>query len=405
MPPFPRAAVFRTGRWLRFLLGFALAVAPAAVYGVVGATRAAEGSVAPAGALAGAWRLLPPAPISPDAGLTSVWTGRQMLVFGREEARAEDGTVRVRVNVAAAYGPRTNRWRRLPSPGPTSSFLGYSSVWTGREMLVWGQGTRLAFNPRTSSWRRLPASPLLATHDGYGLVVWTGREMIGWGGGCCGDAFSDGVAYNPATNRWRRLARSPLAGSQSPIGAWTGRELVVFVGNLDPEGKPWSARLARAAAYDPATDSWRRLAPLPVPRPGASAAWDGHEVLVVGGRYGGPAQATAAFGFAFDPATNRWRRLPRMEQGRVGAAAVWSGKRLLVWGGQTEPVGAEAPGLPTHGLAYDPATNRWSTLPPAPLQGRPDPTALWTGRELLVWGGGDSSPRFTDGAAFAPAAQ
>jgi N-acetylneuraminic acid mutarotase len=345
---------------------------------------------------AGTWRLLPKAPIAPnEGGPTAVWTGRQMLVFGRVTTRGQNGAIVKRMNVAAAYDPARNAWRRLPSPGPTSGFMGYSAAWTGKEMLVVGQGTRAAFNPRTNRWRRLPGSPLLSIHDGYGLVVWTGRELIGWGGGCCGDAFSDGVAYNPATNRWRPLAPTPLAGSQRPIGAWTGRELIVFVGGTNPDGKPWPARLARAAAYNPRTNKWRRIAPLPAPRGGANAVWDGREVLVVGGATSG-ARPLPRVGFAYNPATNRWRRLPPMESGRVGGAAVWTGKRLLMWGGTTR-VGSLVP--PPHGLAYDPRTNRWSPLPKAPLKGRLEPAAVWTGRSMIVWGG-MAPPRFGDGAAF-----
>jgi N-acetylneuraminic acid mutarotase len=228
--------------------------------------------------------------------------------------------------------------------------------------------------------------------------------MIAWGGGCCGDALSDGVAYDPATNARRRLAPSPLAGSQRPIGAWTGRELIILVSPLDPDGKPWPARLARAAAYNPATDAWRPIAPLPARRDGASAVWDGRELLVVGGIgvRGGALPPPAAVGFAYDPATNRWRRLPPMESGRIGAAAVWTGARLLVWGGQTGRAGAASYNVPGHGLVYDPVANRWSELPPAPLLGRQGPTAVWTGNELIVWGGG-GEPAFTDGAAFRPA--
>jgi N-acetylneuraminic acid mutarotase len=258
-------------------------------------------------------------------------------------------------------------------------------------MLVLGQGTRASFNPLTNRWRRLPGSPLLSVHEGHGLVVWTGRELIGWGGGCCDDAFSDGVAYNPATNRWRALAPTPLAGSQHPIGAWTGKELIVLVGGLNPDGKPWPARLARAAAYNPRTDTWRRIAPLPAPRDGATAVWDGRELLVVGG--------AARVGFAYDPATNRWRRLPAIGSARVGGAVVWAGNQLLLWGGTTRP-GALVP--PRNALAYDPATNRWSSLPRAPLGGRLEPTAVWTGSSLIVWGG--ATPAGTsDGAAFTPA--
>jgi hypothetical protein len=286
-------------------------------------------------------------------------------------------------------------------------------VWTGNEMLVWGQGLKKAYSPRTNRWRDLPDSRLLRVHEGFGLVVWTGTQMIGWGGGCCGDAFSDGVAYRPSTNRWSALPRSPLAGAQRPLGAWTGRELIVLVGNLDPDGKPWPARLARAAAYDPSTRRWHRIAPLPEPRNGADVVWDGRELLVVGGagapRNGTPGQL-ARVGFAYDPATDRWRRLAPMRSGRIGGVAVWTGKRLLLWGGQVGPLGAKTVATGS-GLAYDPVRDAWEELPQAPIRGRIGPTGVWTGSELIVWGGDSvacaSGGRCTtrhlhDGAALRP---
>ena len=412
-----RSQMSARARRFCFALALVLLVAPAAAPGESGPgpaagrfTAIARGTATPP--LAGSWRLLPAAPIAPDEGLASVWTGKEMFVFGRVTKRAKDGAVLGRANVAEAYDPARGAWRRLPSAGPTTSFMSESAAWTGTELLVWGQGIREAFNPLTGRWRRLPGSPYLAVHDGFGLVVWTGRELIGWGGGCCGDAFSDGVAYSPTTNTWRNLARAPLAGSQHPTGAWTGRELIVFVGELDPDGNPWPAGLARAAAYDPVTDRWRRIAPLPAPRYGAAAVWDGSEMLVVGGS-GAPRAnrppAPARVGFAYDPATNHWRRLPRMESGRIGTVTVWTGKRLLVWGG-SKTTGTGPPVIPPHGLAFDPTSNRWSSLPQAPLVGRLDSTAVWTGRALLVWGGqrpaiplGTGTSFFADGAAFTPA--
>ncbi|MGB2954109.1 MAG: GerMN domain-containing protein [Gaiellaceae bacterium] len=344
--------------------------------------------------VAGTWRLLPAAPIALAAGeLTSVWTGREMIVFGRATSRSSNGTLRF-VNVAAAYNPGANTWRRLAPPlGLPGSYQGhYRAVWTGKEMLVWGPTVNEAFNPLTNHWRRRPRSP---TGRAGGIVVWTGREMIGWGGGCCGDAFSDGAAYSPATNTWRRLAPSPVAGQQSPVGAWTGRELVIF-GGRGFEGKATSG-----AAYDPTADSWRRIAPPPAPRYGANAVWDGREVLLAGGGVAG-AEQLPAVGLAYNPTANRWRQLPPMESGRFSAAAVWTGKRLLVWGGGTGRAGSLV--IPPHGLAYDPKANRWSPLPQAPLLGRLDPTAVWTGRAIIVWGGSPSGPGkpFADGAVFNP---
>jgi len=271
---------------------------------------------------AGSWQRLPASPVRAETARGAVWTGKRVLVFGRHSITAKDARgnpyVVKTVDVAASYDPAANRWRTLPRP-PTNA---------GR------------------------------------LAVWTGKELVGWGGGCCGDAFSDGAAYNPATNRWRKLPVSPLAGSQSPVGAWTGRELVILVGNLDPDGKPWPARLARAAAYDPARNSWRRLPPLPDGHTGALAVWDGKEVLVVGGGKRG--------GFAFDPATNRWRRIDVPALFGVAVTA-WTGPRLLALGGRS-------------GFAFDPRTNRSTRLPAAPFAVG-DVGWTWTGRGLFVWNG------------------
>ena len=106
----------------------------------------------------GTWHRLPAAPITPDFNRTSVWTGKEMLVFGRDQQTALDANgspyATSKVNVAAAYDPRDDTWRSLDPPRATSGFMGLSSVWTGKEMIVWGQGTREAFNPVTNTWRR-----------------------------------------------------------------------------------------------------------------------------------------------------------------------------------------------------------------------------------------------------------
>ena len=131
-------------------------------------------------------------------------------------------------------------------------------------------------------------------------------------------------------------------------------------------------------------------------------------MLVTGGSRGG--YGLSAVGFVYNPKTNRHRKVAAAGSGRTAAAVVWTGRRLLVWGGQTFP-GAVVPAR--HGLAYDPLSNRWTPLPQAPLGGRADPTAVWTGHELIVWGGSTNSClinepchiRFhADGAVFTPTA-
>jgi hypothetical protein len=96
--------------------------------------------------------------------------------------------------------------------------------------------------------------------------------------------------------------------------------------------------------------------------------------------------------------------------GRTGDALVWTGREMLVWGGLASSPTHPTTELqePSGGAAYDPATDRWRVVADAPIAGRVNPLAAWEGRELLVWGGtrveADGTERpLADGAVYNPA--
>lgn len=97
-----------------------------------------------------------------------------------------------------------------------------------------------------------------------------------------------------------------------------------------------------------------------------------------------------------------WSTLPAAPIApRGGASVVWTGKELLVWGGASGNV------LRGDGAAYNPSTRTWRTLPASPLSAREGQSAVWTGTEMIVWGGYDevSQTHFrvtSDGAAYDP---
>ncbi len=117
-------------------------------------------------------------------------------------------------------------------------------------------------------------------------------------------------------------------------------------------------------------------------------------------------QAASAAVAATTLRTGRWSALPRAPiSPRDGASAVWTGRELLVWGGES---GTDGEDLHADGAAYDPGTGRWRTLPPSPLSARAGQAASWTGTEMIIWGGYDrvSAHRFavtSSGAAYDPA--
>jgi hypothetical protein len=142
---------------------------------------------------------------------------------------------------------------------------------------------------------------------------------------------------------------------------------------------------------------WQALPTLPpgqlAPRSGTAVVWTGRKLIVWGGasRRGTDLQ-TFTDGAAYDPRRGRWELLPSAPEHTwlLGGnpLAVWTGREMLLWGGVTipDPVGNPNSGSPSNGLAYDPERRTWRRLPDRPAQlGRSiDQWAVWTGRELLV---------------------
>src|SRR6266498_4050028 len=84
-----------------------------------------------------------------------------------------------------------------------------------------------------------------------------------------------------------------------------------------------------------------------------------------------------------------WTELPAPPEIRTGAAQVWTGSQLLIWGGWFGGSDEQSP--ERDGVAFDASSNTWGAIPPAPIPGRSFPASAWTGNELLVWGGWDGS--------------
>src|SRR5206468_3095025 len=80
--------------------------------------------------------------------------------------------------------------------------------------------------------------------------------------------------------------------------------------------------------------------------------------------------------------------------------AVWTGSEMIVWGG----VGNIYPYFLNTGGRYDPATDSWTATSTA---NAPDPrdvhTAVWTGTKMIVWGGNANSGFLNTGGRYDPA--
>jgi hypothetical protein len=277
--------------------------------------------------------------------------------------------------------------------------MGHDAVWTGQEMIVAG-GSRgwefyppdvpeegLRYRPEQDGW--LPTSKAPVGVRPLSQAVWTGREVLLWRGS--DDEAVDVAAYDPATNDWKRLPPWPLQEFDHPAGVWTGSELLLWGSSMHTDSPT-----RYGAAYDPATNTWRRTSAAPIAgREGHSAVWSGREMIVWGGSN---FRTELRDGAAYDPATGRWRTIaPGPLQPRQEHVAVWTGREMLVWGGSSNSSSK------ANGAAYDPVTDTWRELASAPIKGRHRTEGVWTGEWLLIWGGYDDHDPLGDGAAYDPA--
>lgn len=88
-------------------------------------------------------------------------------------------------------------------------------------------------------------------------------------------------------------------------------------------------------------------------------------------------------GAAYTPRADSWRLLPVGPlSARNAPAAIWTGQEMLLWGGH-----GEAGGGHSDGAAFDPASGTWRSIADAPIRNTGRPVAVWTGSEMMVMAG------------------
>jgi N-acetylneuraminic acid mutarotase len=117
-------------------------------------------------------------------------------------------------------------------------------------------------------------------------------------------------------------------------------------------------------------------------------------------------EPTLGTGGMYDPLSNAWSPVASAgaPTAREFASAVWTGSRMIVWGGLKFNEMAP-PSVFNNGGIFDPLTNSWK---PVATLGAPSAryghSAVWTGSEMIVWGGNSkpflfAGPNGFDGAA------
>jgi N-acetylneuraminic acid mutarotase len=316
------------------------------------------------------------------SGHSAVWTGSEMIIWGGRSG----GTP---LNNGGRYSPGGNSWQPVSSVNAPAARSLHTAVWTGSEMIVWGGvnattalGNGGRYTPASDSWASVTtvnAPSARAEH----AAVWTGEEMIVMGA----DAARQGARYRPASNTWLATATTGAPDLSAIRAVWSGRELIA-----------WGTD--RGGRYDPQLNQWNLLpggASAPAGRSDHTAVWTGSELIVWGGRNSTGLLNT---GGRYNPAANLWSATSTASapSARMGHTAVWTGSSMVIWGGD------DSLNMLATGARYTPASDTWS---PTPASGAPSArgyhTAVWAGNRMIVWGGlTQTGIHLQDGASYEP---
>jgi len=251
----------------------------------------------------------------------------------------------------------------------------------------------------TSPWKKGAPFPE-ADEELYGVTV-NGKLYVigGWGDG---KARGANYEYDPATDRWTKKAPMPRPAHHAALAALNGK-IYAFGGFVAPAttaiplGAAWEP-IADAWEFNPATDSWKPLAPLPGKRGSAIAAEVGGKIYVIGGATtmeGSKDPFFTAFGPAkvlatndvYDPATNKWESRNPMSVPRNHAFSGVVNGKIYVIGGRTGQAFILSATNTDVVEEYNPASNTWSIPMERMPTARSGGASGTDGRRIYVAGG------------------
>jgi len=209
------------------------------------------------------------------------------------------------------------------------------------------------------------------------------------------DFFSN-VEPAVAANSWQATSTvNAPSGRFIPAAVWTGSKMIIWGGGSSSS----AVSLGDGRIYDPVTNTWKAISTVNAPsaRKAASAVWTGSRMIVWGGaQFKGPILSVNVLGDGgiYDPATDTWTKisLSGAPSPRCYHTAVWTGSEMIVWGGSARAVSTIPAdfGDVNTGAIYEPVSNTWRPVSTAGAPSSRDRhTAVWTGSHMLVWGGDD----------------
>jgi N-acetylneuraminic acid mutarotase len=265
----------------------------------------------------GRWSTAAPLP-TPRSETAVAQTDNAMYVIGGYTPQTKSSTL------TSAYDPATDAWTELaPLPKGLNHIAATSA---GGKIYAFGGFTAqnrnavdsaYVYDPGTDAWSALPS--LLTPRGSAGAVALDGKLHVIGGRNDVTDNGDVGAheVYDPATDTWSKAAPLPTPRDHLAIDVYNGMIHVIGGRFRDMEHLTGVHEV-----YDPDTDTWGEAAALPTPRSGVATAVINGRILVMGGEHN-PTSATGTFeeNEAYDPDTDTWSTLAPLPTPRHGFGA------------------------------------------------------------------------------------
>lgn len=235
------------------------------------------------------------------------------------------------------------------------------------------------YNPLSNTWAGIASMPAM-NGTNYGGVTHAGFTTDGtdiyFAGGYTSNSTGSGQIFGTkevwkyivSENRYLRLPNLPRSLGSGQLEYLNGKlhHIAGFPGNpntTDELGDHYVLDLNNLAG------GWKALAPLPNPKNHPGSTVYAGKIYFIGGQHGNDHTSVPLKDVhTYDPATNSWTKVADMPvpDGTTGRAHISSsvivvGSRILVIGGETSH------NIRTNMVsAYSPATNTWQNLTPFP---------------------------------------
>jgi N-acetylneuraminic acid mutarotase len=281
---------------------------------------------------------------------------------------------------------------RTPFPVQPAEFLAAAA--RGKLYLFGGlapkfvpRGLVYEYDPATNVWTAKKPMPMPSHH--LALAVYNGKIYSFGGfklptsGEIAWEPIDNSWEYDPATDTWKPL--KPMPSKRGGGAAAVVNGMIYVIGGagvhpgsknvpllMGPNGTPHRS-VGTVEEYDVASDTWRERSSMPTARNHFVVASVDGKIYAIGGRL---ASAFVSLGSdtdvveEYDSATDTWG-VPRarMSTPRASMASALYGGRIYIVGGEIQSSQVSSSYRTME--AYEPATNQWFVLPPAPLGRQP----------------------------------